>query len=188
MERNISINRILESMDHSIVKKHLQLPLRSYLLVTLGIVIFYFSLRLGHAHKNLFESLEVIVSIALILWGFLLGIDEKHYFKHIKSGAKICFHEMLFERKDFQKLAKIIESENFDELNSLHKTSGYSVKLRVAYSPDKSFCMIQGVKYVPFEYAELTNAKQLDAFQTDKLFDIIGLPAAVSKHQRLHLI
>lgn len=188
MVRNKSINHILETMDRSVVKKYLQLPVKSYLLVTSGVVVLYFSSYLTSGHKNMFESLEIIVSIGLILWGFLLGVDEKHYFKHIKSGTKICFHEILFERKDFQRLIRIIETENFDELNSLHQTSGYSVKLRIAYSADKSFCLIQGIKYIPFEYAELTSVKQLDAFQTAKLFDIIGLPNAVSKHQRLHLI
>ncbi len=188
MERNISINHNLETMDRSIVKKYLQLPFKSYLLVILGIVVLYFSYRQGRTHKDLFESVEIIAGIGLILWGFLLGVDEKYYFKHIKSKTKICFHEIFFERKDFQKLTKILESGNFEELNSLQKTSGYHVKLRIAYSEDKSFCMVQGIKYIPFEYAELTTAKQLDEFQTEKLFEIIKFYKVDSKHHRQYLV
>lgn len=188
MERNISINHILETMDRSIVKKYLQLPFRSYLLVILGVFILYFSYRQGRAHKELYESVEIIAGIALILWGFLVGVDEKYYFKHVRSKTKICFHEVFFERKDFQKLTSILESGNFDKLNSLQRTSSYHVKLRIAYSEDKSFCMVQGIRYIPFEYAELTKAKHLDEFQTEKLFESIEFSGINSKYRKPYLI
>ncbi len=173
MKRNATIKQILETMDRSIVKKHIHIPIAAYLLFITGVTILDFTSHLSHSHISILFSLLLLLSIALILWGFLSGMVDKTYFKHLHSGTKIYFHEMFFDKKDFRELANIIDSGRFENLNSLQKSSKYSAKLEIAYSADKTFCMIQGVNYIPFQFAELTEAKQLDVSQTKELLQLI---------------
>ncbi|NDP19901.1 MAG: hypothetical protein GZ091_02295 [Paludibacter sp.] len=174
MERNASIKQILETMDRSIVKKHIHIPIGAYLLFIAGVSILDFTSHMWQTHKSILFSLLILLSIALILWGFLSGIVDKTYFKHLHSGTKIYFYEIFFDKKDFRQLKNIIDSGRFENLNNLQKSSKYNAKLEIAYSADKTFCMIQGVKYIPFKFAELTEAKQLDSLQTKELLHLIG--------------
>lgn len=181
MSRNISINHLLETMDSTIVKKYIRLPLFSYLLMAIGIGILYYIFHIVHAHKSLLESFIILTSLLLILWSFWWGMEEKTYYKHIKTKSKIIFYELFFERNDFKQLIKIIDSANFNALKQLHPSEHHSVKLSVACSEDKSFCVVQGVKYKPFEFAELTTIKELDISQTEELFASIPILKPVTK-------
>lgn len=164
-------------MDRSIVKKHIQLPIAAYLLVVAGISIFEYTSHLSQIHKTYISSIFILISIAFIFWGFLSGIVDKSYFKHIGSGTKIYFFEKYFDKKDFQELSRIIESGKFENLANLHSSSSYSTKLQIAYSADKTFCMVQIVKYIPYKFAQRTKAKELDMTQAKRLLEQVNINA-----------
>lgn len=149
MERNFTIHHYLETMDKSIVKKCVQFSFTSYLFLFLGITLLYYSINVAEENKNILDTFLIIMSIFLILLGFLFGMNEKHYFKHIKSKTKIVFYELYFEEWDFQELSNIIDTCSFSALHYLQTSVYHNVKLNIACSLDKSFCIIQGVKQVP---------------------------------------
>lgn len=170
MKRNASIQQVLESMDHSVVIRRLEINILSYVLILSGIILLIFAAQQAHNHKDLVESFLLLAGICILLWGFLSGINEKYHFKHKLSGNKILFHEMYFDKNDFHSINEMIENANFNGLSSYSGSTERNFKLVIAYTPDLSFCMVQGVKFIPFDFSVLTITKQLNVEQASELF------------------
>lgn len=174
MKGNATIEQTLECMDHSVVKKVICFPLKSTLLFALGIMIIELDTQLSPMLKANLTPIIAIVSMIVVFWGFISGLVDKVYYKYMLTGNKIEFTEILFDRRDYEKLTKIIESQNFSRLNSLRKTTYNGVKLKIAYTEDMSFGFVQVLKYIPFDFAEKTKAKQLEKNKMEELLQSIA--------------
>jgi len=174
MKGNATIEQTLECMDHSIIKKVTTFPVKSTLLIILGLALIELDIQLPPMLKQNFTPIIAIVSMIVMFWGFILGLVDKVYYKYMLTGSKIQFTEILFERKDYDKLTKIIDSQNFTNINTLHKTIRNGVKLKIAYAEDMSLGFVQVLKYIPFEFAQKTQAKQLEKTKIEELLNSIN--------------
>lgn len=173
MKGNATIEQTLDCMDHTIIKKVTTFPLKSTLLIILSIALIELNTQLPPMLKYNLTPFIAIVSLIIVFWGFILGLVDKVYYKYMLTGNKIEFKEILFERRDYEKLTRIIDSQNFTKLNSLHKTIRNGVKLKIAYTEDMSLGFVQVLKYIPFEYAQKTQAKQLEKTKIEELLNSI---------------
>ena len=177
MKRNESIEQILDDMDHSIIKKFTVFPKTSAILFVLSIVTIELDRSLPNPLKNDLTPLVAILVLALLTWSFLSGTLDKTYYKNLITNQKVNFLEMHYDRTEFENLIKIIEARDFYKLNKLHKSRGDGIYLKIAYTDDKSLCLVQGVKYLPFQYAIRTEAKQLTGTEIEVLLNSIHQPS-----------
>lgn len=169
MKRNASIEQMFDDMDHAIIKKYITFPLKSTLLIILSVGFIELDTHLPISLRNNLTPLIAILTLTFMFWGFLIGMVDKTYYKYMITGNKINFREIYFDRRDYNKLVKLIESHEFRNLNLLHKTLGNGIKLKIAYTDDKSLCYIQALKYIPFQYAQKTEAIHLEGYEVDEL-------------------
>lgn len=173
MSRNESIEQILDDMDHSIIKKFTVFPKRSAILFVLSIVTIELDRSLPSPLKNDLTPLAAILVMTLLIWSFLSGALYKTYYKNLITNQRVNFQEMHYDRTEFENLKRIIEARDFYKLNKLYKSKGDGIKLKIAYTDDKSLCLVQVLKYMPFQYAIRTEAKQLTENEIDGLLSSI---------------
>lgn len=173
MKRNESIEQVLDHMDRNIIKKITVFPKTSAILLVLSIVAIEFDMSLPNPMKNELTPLIAILVLTLLMWSFLSGALYKTYYKFLITNQKLNFKEMFFDRTEFENLKRIIESRDFYNLNKLHKSKGDGIKLKIAYTEDKSICLVQALKYMPFQYANRTEAKYLTENEIDELLNSI---------------
>ncbi len=160
-------------MDHAIIKKFIVFPLKSTIIFAISIGLIGLDSRIPISVSNTLTPIIAIVVMLLMTWGFLSGAVDKTYYKHMKTGQKIFFHEIYFEKSDYDKLQSMIETRNFAGLNRLHKSKRNGIKLKIAYTNDKLLCYVQLIQYVPFQFALKTKAKQLSESEADQLLNSI---------------
>jgi hypothetical protein len=177
MKRNESIEKILDDMDHTIIRKLIAFPKKSAIFFVLSIAAIGLDKTLPNPLKNDLVPLVAILVLALLTWGFLSGALSQAYYKNLITKQKVNFHEMYFDRTEFENLVKIIEAREFYKLNNLNKSRGNAIRLKIAYTDDKSLCFIQGLKYVPFQYAIRTEVKQLERNEIEELLNLIHQPS-----------
>lgn len=173
MKGNPTIEQTLDCMDQTIIKKVTTFPFKSTLLIVLGIALVGLDIELPPIFKQNLTPIIAIAALIVLFWGFILGLAEKVYYKYLTTGKKIVFTEILFERRDYEKITEMIDKQNFTNFNSLHKTIYNGVKLKIAYSEDMSLGFVQVLKYTPYEYAEKSQAKQLDKAKIEELLSSI---------------
>lgn len=174
MKGNATIEQTLECMDHSVVKKVISFPLKSTMLFTLGILLIELDTQLPPALKADLTPLIAIAAMIVMFWGFIIGLVDKVYYKYMLTGNKVEFREVMFEKGDYKKLKEIVESQNFSRLSSLRKTSNNGIKLKIAYTEDMSLGLVQVIRYIPFDFAEKTQPKQLEKNKMEELLQIIN--------------
>lgn len=174
MKGNATIEQTLECMDHSVVKKVISFPLKSTMLFTLGILLIELDTQLPPTLKADLTPLIAIAAMIVMFWGFIIGLVDKVYYKYMLTGNKVEFREVLFEKGDYKKLKEIVESQNFSRLSSLRKTTNNGIKLKIAYTEDMSLGLVQVIRYIPFDFAEKTQPKQLEKNKMEELLQIIN--------------
>lgn len=177
MKRNESIEQILDNMDHSIIKKFTVFPKTSAILFVLSIVTIELDRSLPSPLKNDLTPFVAILVLALLTWSFLSGALDKTYYKNLITNQKVNFHEMHYDRAEFENLMKIIETRDFYKLNRLHKSRGDGIYLKIAYTDDKTLGFAQGIKYMPFQYATRTEAIKLTGNEIEELLNSIHQPS-----------
>ncbi len=173
MKRNASIEQMFDDMDHAIIKKYVTFPMKSTFLIILSVAFIELDTHLPPLLKHNLTPLIAILTMIVMFWGFVSGVVDKTYYKYMLTGNKINFREISFDRREYNNLIKLIESHEYRSLNLLHKTMGNGVKLKIAYTEDKSLCYIQALKYVPFQYANKTPVFQLERSQVNELFSVL---------------
>jgi len=173
MKRNESIEQILDNMDHTTIKKLTVFPKTSAILFVLSIVTIGLDRSLPNPLKNDLIPVVAILVLTLLTWSFLSGALYKTYYKNPVTNQKVNFHQMYYDRTEFENLIRIIETRDFYKLNKLHKSRGDGINLKIAYTDDKSLCFVQGIKYMPFQYAIRTEAKQLTGNEIEELLNSI---------------
>lgn len=174
MKRNASIEQMFDDMDHAIIKKYVTFPMKSTFLIVLSVAFIELDSHLPPMLKHNLTPLIAILTMIVMFWGFMSGVVDKTYYKYMVTGNKINFREISFDRREYNKLIELIESHEYRSLNLLHKTMGNGVKLKIAYTDDKSLCYIQALKFIPFQYAQKTQVIHLESYEVDELLSSIS--------------
>lgn len=171
MKCNESIEQILDDMDHSIVKKITIFPTKSIMLLALSLVTIVVDRLLPNPLRSDLVPLVSILVLALFTWSFLSGTLHKTYYKNLITNQKVNFCQLYLDRTEYGNVSRIIETRNFQEINKLHKSRGNGVVIKIAYTDDKSICLVQATKYMPFQYALRTEVLNLTENELNELLN-----------------
>jgi len=80
-------------------------------------------------------------------------------YRLLQNNQKIKFYEILFERKEQEKLVALLKEGKVEEITNLKRSHIDSLKLRIAATPDGSFCCTQIVVFVPYEFINYTEVR-----------------------------
>jgi len=174
MKRYASIEQEFDDMDHAIIKKYIIFPIKSTILIILSLGFIELDIQLPTTLNNSLTPFFAIVVFVFMFWGFISGIVDKTYYKYMITGSVINFRVIYYDRREYDKLVNILESHEFGNLSLLHKAKRDGIKLKIAYTEDKSLCYVQVLQYIPFQYAKKTQAKQLVGYEVESLLNSIN--------------
>ncbi len=169
-----SIEQKFDTTDKNIITTKKKSPLIGALALAAGVVSVAL-VPMVNIEGGTGGALLIVLAITFFVWGLLATFIRKKYYFHIPGNSKILFKEIFFESENFLKVSRILENNSFEELAKVPQTIDKGIKLRVAYTPNKSLCVIQLLKYVPFEYELQSEAKELTSAQTAIVFNIFKL-------------
>ena len=169
MEQNKSIEQIFDTNYKNEIKKFKNSPLKGIILLLAGIATTIIYSRSELEVGGTLTPTLILAIIVFFIWGIFLIVARKTLYKEKSSGLIITFSEKPYDKKDTDKLMKMIKTGDFSSFQSLRETTDGGLKLRIAHTADKGFCFIQvlyldNIRYIPF--SEVT---QLDAEQTQLL-------------------
>ncbi|MDR3252565.1 MAG: hypothetical protein LBT35_03270 [Tannerella sp.] len=87
---------------------------------------------------------------------FLFGSIK---YRLLQNNQTIKFYEILFERKEQEKLVALLKEGRVEDVAALKRTHIDSLKLRIAATADGSFCCSQVVVFVPYEFINYTEVR-----------------------------
>ena len=120
-------------------------------------------------------ALLIVTAITFFVWGLLATFIRRKYYYHIPGASKIIFKEIYFESENFMKVSRILENKSYSELAKIPQTIDKGIKLRIAYTPNQSLCLVQLLKYVPYEYELQSEAQEPDKEQRSALFNALNI-------------
>lgn len=169
MEQNKSIEQIFDINYKNEIKKFKNSPLKGIILLLTGIATTIIYSRSELEVGGTLAPTLILAIIVFFIWGIFLIVARKTLYKEKSSGLIITFSEKPYDKKDTDKLMKMIKTRDFSTFQSLRETTDGGIKLRIAHSTDKRLGFVQvlyldNIRYIPF--SEVT---QLDAEQTQLL-------------------
>ncbi len=176
MEKNSSIEQVFETIEQDNILKKQNSVLKGIIVLCLGFAIIFINSKLTITQGvSIIEPVLIMLAIALIFWGTLITFVRKTYYVHGKTGYKFHFSEVYFDNKDHDKLVKIVESDNLQEIITVKRSTQDGVKLRIASTQDKSLCYIQVLTFIPYEYALTTKAVKLSGKNIEYVLEGLGV-------------
>ncbi len=176
MEKNSSIEQVFETAEKGNINKKQNSVLKGIILLVLGFLIMFINSKLTITQGvSIIEPILIMVGIVFIIWGALITFIRKIYYVDSVTGQKYHFTEVFFDNKDHDKLVRIVESEDLQDIVSVKRSTQDGVKLRVASTHDKSTCYIQVLTFIPYEYALTTRAIKLSGANINHVLSGLGL-------------
>lgn len=170
----MTIEQKFDTTDHSQIIPKKKSPLVGLLALAAGGVSAAM-VPLVNTEGGAGGALLIVLAIGFIVWGLLATLIRKKYYYHVPGAAKIQFKEFFFETENFLKVSRIMENESYVELAKIPQTIDKGIKIRLAFTPNRSLCVVQLLKYVPFEYEVQSEAKELSKEQTAVIFNTFKL-------------
>ncbi|MDX9747376.1 MAG: hypothetical protein RBT57_02645 [Paludibacter sp.] len=169
-----TIEQKFDTTDNSIIITKQKSPLIGILALAAGGVSVAL-VPMVNTEGGMGGALLIVMAIGFFVWGLLATFIRKRYYFHVPGNAKIGYKEVFFDAENLMKVTRILENEQYSELVKVRQTIDKGIKLRIAYTPNKSICVLQLLKYVPFEFEVQTEAKELTSEQTALVFNIFKL-------------
>lgn len=175
METTFStIEQTFDTTDNSLIITRKKSPLTGIIVLAAGAVSVAL-VPFTNTEGGLGGALLIVLAITFFVWGLLATFIRKKYYFHIPGNSKILFREFFFEADNFQKVSKIIDNDSYVELAKIPQTIDKGIKLRIAFTQNRSICAVQLLKYVPFEYEVQSETKILSNEQTAVIFNTFKL-------------
>lgn len=176
MEKNSSIEQMFETIEKDLIHRKQNSVMKGIILLVLGFVIMFINSKLTITQgESIIEPMLIMLGIMFIIWGALITFIRKTNYIDAETGHKYHFTEVFFDNKDHDKLVRIVESENLQDIASVKRSTQDGVKLRVASTHDKTVCYVQVMTFIPYEYALTTRAIKLSGANTNHVLNGLGL-------------
>ena len=169
-----TIEQKFDTTDHSQIISKKNSPLVGILALAAGVVSAA-AVPLVNTEGGAGGALLIVLAIGFIVWGLLATFIRRKYYYHVPGSSKIILKEFYFESENFLKVSRILETNSFVELAKIPQTVDKGIKLRIAFTPNRSICLVQLLKYVPFEYEVQSEPKELNTEQTAVIFNTFKL-------------
>ncbi len=173
MENKTSIEQVLDNMDNNIVYKSRPTIALSVVLILLGILLIAINGKLVDSPNSIISPLLIVIGIILLAWGIVSIFFRKTKYKLAQNKQNISFSELLFDIKERDRLIRILNEGNVNELKKLKSSVSDALKLRVAATRDGNFCYTQVVTYIPFEFINANEAREHSAEEAKIILEII---------------
>ncbi len=112
------------------------------------------------------SALVISLAIIFIIVGMIATFIRRRFYYYLPTESKIYFKELYFEHVHYQRIKKDIETNSYSELAKIPQSIDKGVKVRIAYTTDAEFCVVQLHSYVPYEYVARTETKELTKQQS----------------------
>lgn len=169
MDKNESIEQVLEKMDKSVVFKEKKSALPSVLLVLLGIAIVVINAKFIYTEIGFVSPLLMMTGTIAVIIGLFSYVFRKNHFVLASNHQKLELLEVCFEASGRDKLIKLVESAKLSEIKLLTKSDSDGLKLRILTTNDANICFMQVTHYVPYEYVNLTAVKEFSSLEAKEL-------------------
>ncbi|MDR1524389.1 MAG: hypothetical protein LBS79_03890 [Tannerella sp.] len=159
MENNLSIEQVFDSQDNNEIHKAKPSFVLTAILIATGLVLITVNGMIP-ASDGTISTLFILTGIGLLIWGIIYAFFKKTGYKLSRNKERITFQEIYFDVKERDRLINILNSDSVNELEKLKPANIDALKLRVATTPDGSFCYSQVVSYVPYEFINANEARK----------------------------
>ncbi|MDD3322594.1 MAG: hypothetical protein PHS59_14240 [Paludibacter sp.] len=159
MENLESIEQVLDKMDISTIKKQVKSPVESILILIAGFAFLQLNFLLKFDSKSVFPPMFFMIAFGLFIWGILSFLFRKKYYFNTQTKQKLKTEEVLIDVKERDKLVRIMNSRNYEELKSLKQSNHDGLKLRYMTSKDGSICFSQVISFVSLEFVNITTVQ-----------------------------
>ena len=174
IETKPSIEQVLDNLDHNTVYKTKPSIVLSLVLIVLGIAAIMLNGQMpGASEGGLLSPLAIVVGILLLTWGIVAIFIRKTKYIYAPGKQPIVFDELLFDLKERDRLVRLMNEGNVDELKKLKSSANDALKLRVASTPDGSLCYSQVVAYIPFEFVNANEARKHSPEEARTLLEMV---------------
>ena len=157
MEKKKSIEEILENTDKKIILKRKKSPVAGILTFISGIVFYVIQTSFNWNINSPYPHLFFICGAIFILVGVVMYFTRKPYFVFTKTNQKLIPAEIYFDANELDKLTKIVEKRQFEELKKINLSQNNNLKIRFLSTADDTVCYSQIQKYIPFEYSNIND-------------------------------
>ena len=156
MEKNNSIEQVLDNLDKNIVYKTKNSAWLGFLYMIPGIASMVIYSSFEWDPNNFFAQILFITGAVFLIIGILKCFLRKSKYVSADSHAKIHTFMIYFKRSEKDKLIRLLETGNLSELPTLQSSIVDGLKLRVMATKDGRICYSQVVAFDINEYVNAT--------------------------------
>lgn len=159
MEKNESIEHVLENMEPKIVYKKKNSVAKSLLLIVIGVLSFGIYASFEWQTSDTLPHLLFILGFTFLTIGILLFFFRKSHYVSLESDQKLNASELYFDVKEQSKLLTLIESGSLNEIKNLKPSVSSGLRLRVLATRDGDICLSQVIAYISNESVNINSPK-----------------------------
>jgi hypothetical protein len=159
MEKNESIEHVLDNMEPKIVYKKKSSALTSLLLIAISIVSFITYTSFEWQTSDTLPHLLFIFGFTFLTIGVLLFFFRKIHYVSLERHQKLKTSELYFDVKEQSKLVALIESGSLNEIKNLKPSVSSGLRLRVLATRDGDLCLSQVIAYISNESVNINSPK-----------------------------
>jgi hypothetical protein len=173
MEKNESIEHVLDNMEPKIVYKKKSSAFKSLLLIAIGILSFTVYTSFEWQPNDAIPHFLFIVGFSSIIVGILLLCFRKNHYVSVENNRRLKATELYFDVNEQGKLIRALESGALAEIKYLKSAIGAGLRLRILATPDGQVCLSQVIAYSSNEHVNITSASIHSLPEAQLLKDII---------------
>lgn len=173
MEKNESIEQVLDNLDKKIVYKTKDSMLLGFLLSLAGIASYVIYSSFEWESDNVFAHILFVLGSILIILGMIKIFFRKGRYISADTHKKIRSFELYFNMKEQDKLIRLMDSGNLAEIRNLNPSNVSGLKLRILATSDGRLCFSQVVAFSTNEYINVTATRKHSPAEYQILSEII---------------
>jgi hypothetical protein len=173
MQKNESIEHVLDNMEPKTVYKKKSSGVISLLLIAIGAVSFFIYTSFEWQRNDIYPHFLFITGLASIIVGILLFCLRSSNYVSVESNQRLKAMELYFNMKEQTKLVALIESGSLSEIKNLKSSISAGLRLRVLATKDGHICLSQVIAYSSNEYVNITSPKTHSLSEAQQLKAIL---------------
>ena len=117
-----------------------------------------------------------ILGIALGIFGFIKIFMGEKVFYHKETRTKLRFKRLTFSKNERNRLEKILQEKNFEQIGSiaLGENKSSDIRLDIYISTDKQYASAQIMEFIPFEYQAIGRAAEYEGHDAECLAEAVA--------------
>lgn len=173
METNQSIEQVLETTHSPLVYKKKKSILISVIYILLGISFLVMNSLIDITANSIMPSLFFMSGSIFLVLGILTIFFRKNLYFFVENNQELKSYPIYFDLTELNKLVRMIESGDINDLKTLKPSAVHALKLHVMITKDAGLCFTQVVLFKSNESDNITPVKQHNFPESQELLEII---------------